>query len=102
MVPIRIELTRSGGVAGISRHASVDTVTLPLDEAHELAALVGQIDFAGLARLPEQPPRGPDRFQYDLTVEQGSTRYQLSLPETAVPAELKSLLDRIIARAKGG
>jgi hypothetical protein len=102
MDPIHIELTRSGGVAGISLHASVDTGSLPPDEAREIAALVDRADLAGLARRPAPPAGGPDRFQYDLAVEQGSTRYHLSLPETAVPAELKPLLDRLIARARGG
>jgi hypothetical protein len=102
MVPIRIELERSGGFAGVSLHASVDTSTLPPDEAREIARLVDQVDFADLARRRPRPARGADRFQYDLTVQQGAARHQLSLPESAVPAELKPLLDRLIVRAKGG
>jgi hypothetical protein len=102
MDPIRIELERSGGVAGISLRSSIDTGALPPDEAQDIARLVDRIEFADLARRPHRPTRGADRFQYDLTVQQGATRYRLSLPEGAIPTELKPLLERLIARAKGG
>ena len=102
MTSTRIEVTRSGGFAGIPLHASVDTGTLPPDEAHEIAALVDRVDFAGLTHRPAPPAQGPDRFHYDIAVEHGSTRHEVSLPETAVPADLKALLDRVVARAKGG
>jgi hypothetical protein len=102
MDPIRIELERSGGFAGISLRASIDTGALPPDEAREIARLVDRIDFADLARRPPRPARAADRFQYDLTVQQGTARHRLSIPEGAVPAELKPLLDRLVARAKGG
>jgi hypothetical protein len=102
MVPIRIELERSGGFAGISLRTSIDTNTLPPDEAREIARLVDRIDFARLVRRAPRPARGADRFQYDLTVQQGAARHHLSVPEGAVPTELKPLLERLVARAKGG
>lgn len=102
MDPIRIELERSGGVAGISLRASIDTSALPPDEAQDIARMVDRIDFDDLASRPHRPARGADRFQYDLTVQQGAARHRLSLPESAVPTELKPLLERLVARAKGG
>jgi hypothetical protein len=102
MDPIRIELERSGGVAGVSLRASIDTSTIPPDEAQEIARLVDRIDFADLARRQHLPARGADRFQYDLTVQQGAARHRLSVPEGAVPTELKPLLEHLVARAKGG
>jgi hypothetical protein len=102
MDPIRIDLERSGGFAGVTMRASVDTGTLPPDEAREIDRLVGQVDFAGLARRPPAPPRGADRFHYDLTVRRGGERHHVSLPESAVPPELKPLLDRLVAIARRG
>jgi hypothetical protein len=104
-VPIRIELDRSGGVAGISVHAAVDTTALPPEQGREIAELVGRVDFATLTEAARAagsaPPRGADRFQYDLTVQRGDQRYRVSLPESAVPAELKPLLSRVLDYARG-
>jgi hypothetical protein len=104
-VPIRIELDRSGGVAGISLHAAVDTIALPPEQGREIAELVGRVDFATLAdqtgSAGSAPSRGADRFQYDLTVQLGDQRYRVSLPESAVPAELKPLLSRMLHYARG-
>ena len=104
-VPIRIELDRSGGVAGISLHAAVDTTALPPEQGREIAELVGRIDFATLAEeagsVGSVPSRGADRFQYDLIVQRGDQRYHVSLPESAVPAELKPLLSRVLDYARG-
>ena len=104
-VPIRIELERSGGVAGISVHAAVDTTALPPEQGRELAELVGRVDFATLAEeagsTRSAPSRGADRFHYDLTVQRGDQRYRVSLPESAVPAELQPLLSRMLDYAKG-
>jgi hypothetical protein len=101
--PIRIELERSGGFAGITLRSTLDTATLPPAQAAEVAALVDRVDLAALARQARQagPPRGADRFQYDLTVERGGRRQHLSLPDGAVPDELRPLLDRMIAEARG-
>jgi len=104
-VPIRIELDRSGGVAGISLHAKVDTTTLPPEQGREFAELVGRVDFATLADQTRSTRSAPgpsaDRFHYDLTVQHGDQRYRVSLPESAVPAELKPLLSRVLDYARG-
>jgi hypothetical protein len=104
-VPIRIELDRSGGVAGITLHADVDTTALTPEQGREIAELVGRVDFATLAEEADSPrsapSRGADRFQYDLTVQRGDQRYRVSLSESAVPAELKPLLSRVLDYARG-
>ena len=100
--PIRIEVDRSGGFANRSVHAALDTSTLPADQATEIGELVDRVDFAALARRQGRPGSAPgaDRFQYDLTVQRGGARHRLSLPESAVPAELKQLLNRVMAHGK--
>jgi hypothetical protein len=98
---LQVELERSGGFAGVTLHASVDTATLPPAEADTVRRLVDQADLDALARRPPTPSRAPDRFQYDLTVTRGGRRQHLSLGETAVTPELRPLLDHLLQRARG-
>jgi hypothetical protein len=93
---IRIELERSGGFAGISRRASVDTSKLPPEEAARIAELVRRVDFGALSAVATGPPRAPDRFQYDLDIRQGGQHHRLTFGERAVTPELRPLLDHLL------
>ncbi len=94
---IRIDLVRSGGFAGISRRASVDTDKLPPPEASRVAELVKGVDFDALGTLATGPPRRPDRFQYDLDVRQGGRHHHLTLGERDAPPELRALIDHVLS-----
>ncbi|HEX6675112.1 MAG TPA: protealysin inhibitor emfourin [Actinomycetes bacterium] len=94
---IRIDLVRSGGFAGISRRASVDTGTLPPAEAARIAELVKAVDFDALGTLAAGPPGRPDRFQYDLDVHEGGRHHHLTLGERDAPPELRALIDHVLA-----
>ncbi|MFD9795170.1 protealysin inhibitor emfourin [Streptomyces sp. NPDC059070] len=61
---MRIQVTRTGGFAGIERRAEVDTSgRTDAEEWEELAA-------AALADSPAEPPTGvPDGFHYEITVD---------------------------------
>jgi len=98
--PIHIDLERSGGFAGMSLRGSVDTSRLPPDEAGTIAELVDRVDFGALAAGAGAPARAPDRFQYDLVVRRGKERHALSLGESQVTPELRSLLDHLVALAR--
>lgn len=98
---LRIAFARSGGFAGIVLETTVDTAALPPAEARELEALVRQADFFALPERPDGAPGGADRFQYDLTIARGEQRHSVSLGESAVPATLRPLLDRLLAIARG-
>jgi hypothetical protein len=82
----RLELTRSGGFAGLRRTAQLD---LNPDEAEVLAAA---FDETG-----EQPDRakGADRFQYDLTLVRGAQRRSVCLREGAIPDALLPVVHRL-------
>lgn len=60
---MRIQVTRTGGFAGIERHATLDTAGRP-DAArlHTLAA-------AALTRTPHPGPHIPDGFHYRITAD---------------------------------
>ncbi|NUS11541.1 MAG: hypothetical protein HOY69_09090, partial [Streptomyces sp.] len=60
---MRIEVTRSGGFAGLARHAVLDTATRPdADHLHALAE-------SALAAPPTAPRPVPDGFSYTVTVD---------------------------------
>ena len=82
----RLELTRSGGFAGLRRTARLD---LEAGEAEALAAAFGE------TAEPLGPAAGADRFQYDLTLVRGGERRSVRLREGAVPDALRPVLDRL-------
>ena len=95
---MHIVLKRTGGIAGLTQETSVDTDTLPEQEAREFDELVR------LANLAELTPRSPivgggaDRFQYDLTVDREGTRHHVSVGEGAMPFQLRPLIGRLVDR----
>jgi hypothetical protein len=97
--PVRVHLVRSGGFAGITVQARVDSATLPAEEAKELAALLDRLDLADLSERASYPTRGADRFNYDLTIQRGESRYHVALPENAVPPDLRPLLTWLLRHA---
>jgi hypothetical protein len=71
----RVQLTRSGGLAGLSLVASVDLDDVPAATAEAVRAALEQVDFDPPRRRGTRPGgsrRMPDTYQYDLeVVDQG-------------------------------
>ena len=92
----RIELVRSGGFAGRTVRAAVDTATDP--DASWYAETLATLDLAGLSGADPGRP-APDRFHYSLSVEgDDGAAHRLDFAETAVPEQLRPLVDRLVAR----
>lgn len=92
---MRISVERSGGVAGLTLAASVEADALPAP----LADTAARLDWGALG-TPAAPGR-PDAFSYRFDVEHaGGQRSQVVLPDSAVPDEMRPLLDELIARAR--
>ncbi|MEH2463461.1 protealysin inhibitor emfourin [Nostoc sp.] len=90
---MRISFERTGGFAGITKKTTVDTDTLPPNEANTLKSLVEAADFF---RLPEQitsPNPQSDRFQYKLTVEDNGKQHTVTVSEAALPGTLRPLIE---------
>ncbi|ATW48454.1 protealysin inhibitor emfourin [Streptomyces xantholiticus] len=83
---MRIQVRRTGGFAGIERHAEVDTSARP--DAGEVHALAER----AMAEGRDTPPIGvPDGFSYQLTVD-GRTVYCSDPRLTEAQSQLISLV----------
>ncbi|MFD7630384.1 protealysin inhibitor emfourin [Streptomyces sp. NPDC059851] len=84
---MRIEVTRTGGIAGITRRAVLETTGRP--DAAELERLARQV----LAEAgPGTPPGVPDGYQYTVTVD-GRT-VEFADPDTS--DALEELVGRVL------
>ncbi|MEU1194836.1 protealysin inhibitor emfourin [Streptomyces sp. NPDC005813] len=84
---MRIQVRRTGGFAGIERHAEVDTSER--SDAHEWQALAEQAVAAGRGT----PPVGvPDGFSYQITVD-GKTVYAA---DPRLTEEQRTLISRVL------
>lgn len=95
-----IRFRRSGGLfAGDRLETSVDLAALTQEDAAEIEHDLAAVDLEALAR--SSPLRGPgaDGYQYDLTVQRGGETREVTVGETAVPDELRPLIDRLTRRA---
>lgn len=95
---MRLELTRSGGIAGLQKRRSLDTEALSSDDASELERLVSELDLEDLERRSPIRGRGADRFQYDLHVKRQGGEHRVVVSEDEVPASLKAVLDQVLRR----
>jgi hypothetical protein len=100
----RLELVRSGGFAGLSLRAAVDTSAVDEPEAQWYDDALAGVDVSALAGSGSGPPSGPgaDRFVYRLAVERDGDRHELTFGEQAVPEPLRPVVERLVARARGG
>ncbi|WSQ09098.1 hypothetical protein OG604_15685 [Streptomyces sp. NBC_01231] len=84
---MRIQVRRTGGFAGIERHAEVETSERP--DAHEWHALAEKAVAAGR----DTPPIGvPDGFGYQITVD-GKTVYAA---DPRLTDEQRKLISRVL------
>lgn len=97
----RIELVRSGGLAGLSMGTAVRVGDLPPEKAAAVDSALRDVDLDALSLTrATREPAGADRFQYDIEVTEGDRRHRFSLGEADVPSELKPLLDALLPLAQ--
>lgn len=84
---MRIQVRRTGGFAGIERHAEVNTSGRP--DAHEWHTLAEQ---AVAMRPGRCPHRRSDGFSYEITVD-GKTVYAA---DPRLTEEQRSLISRVL------
>jgi hypothetical protein len=89
---MHVKIQRSGGFTGIPLTKSIDAENLSASEIDHLEQMIEAAHFFELpARIPSEPQ--PDRFEYQITVEQDGKKHSVTAAEPALPAELKPLVD---------
>jgi hypothetical protein len=97
----RIELTRSGGLAGVATHAALDSTELAPAEAARVEGHLDAVDLDALAAT--RPATGPpDTFRYRLKVDRGGRTHEVELGESQVPDGLRPLIAHLSSRAHPG
>lgn len=100
---MRFQFTRTGGFAGTRLTGSIDSATLPEDE---VLTLKKELESARFFELPAQlggGPGGADRFQYEITVEDGGKKHTIQAGESAIPSYALPLvhhLERLVRASR--
>jgi hypothetical protein len=78
---------------------TLDSKSLPVDEAAALQHLVKDADFFNLVESPSVQSRA-DGFQYSLTIQAGEQQRTLHVRDGAIPEKLQALLSDLMLRAR--
>jgi len=97
---LRISMVRSGGFAGITMRGTVDEKDLSRDEAQKLRQLVEGSDFFNLPRKIVSRVPQPDRFQYELRLEEKDQKHTVAVSEEAMPEKLRPLIKWLMEKAR--
>ena len=97
---MRIQFERSGGFAGMRTAASIDSDSLPTEQAQELQALVDAADFFNLPSRIGDSGEGADQFQYIIAIESEGRAHTVECGEGSVPDSLQALLRRLTVMAR--
>ena len=97
---MKIDFARSGGFGGLRLALTLDTESLPVDEASRIRQLVESSDFFELERGLTEASGARDRFEFHLEIDsQVWGTHTVVLPESAIPDGMRPLLDYLTALA---
>ena len=101
---MHIRFDRAGGVAGpaMRRSYTVDTDTLPAEEANELRALAQSHRHSWSGRAAGRravAKRRPDAFHYRLITQEGGRQHTLEVSDTDMPPSLRPLVHWLLQMA---
>ena len=99
---MRIEIERTGGFAGLTRTAAVDTAFLPPEKAALVHDAIAAARFFELPALLEGDAPGADRLHYQITVIGPERRHTVQVGESALRGPLRPLVDVVWAIARQG
>jgi hypothetical protein len=92
---MKINFERSGGFAGMLTTVSVDTSSLPSEQAAQIQNMVEDANFFNLSSAPPPPKRGPaDYFKYKITLEaEDGRKHTVECTDIAMQPSIKPLID---------
>jgi hypothetical protein len=94
---MKISFERSGGFAGLILATAIDTQTLSSAESEQIHQIM-DVDFFGLPKADSSSQ--PDRFHYQITVEEGDRQHTVEFGESTMPDSLRPLVDWMLERCK--
>lgn len=97
---MKISFEQTGGFAGLLFTITIDTAELTPDEAEKLVRMVDDAGFFSLPARIAFPRPQPDRFQYQLTVEESGRRHTVTINEEAMPTTLSPLVKWLAEAAR--
>ena len=98
--PFHISFTRSGGFAGRTNSAEIDSTDLDDAEAGELRHMIVRSGFFEVLALNRQALQMPDQFSYEITIEHDGKKRTLELNDTNVPELLRPLINRLVRASR--
>jgi hypothetical protein len=97
---MRIDFERTGGFANVRLAASIDTATLPPDQAATLHRLIDEAHFFDLPAKFPSPPNVADQFNYRVTIEDAGKKHTVEVSETSTSPVLQALLQQLTLLAR--
>lgn len=91
---MQVSFERTGGFAGLRLSIAVDSQSLEQEELEQLQDEVIRADFFHLPDMIDEPASA-DRFEYRISVEWGEQRHSITVAETAMPDDLRPLVNRL-------
>jgi hypothetical protein len=98
---MQVRLETSGGFAGITRSAEVDSKSLGSEDAQKIEELVTAADFFNLPPVLKQPAQGADRLHYRITVHSGERKWMVEADDGEVPESLQAVIDFVRGKSRG-
>jgi hypothetical protein len=95
---MKIKFVQTGGFAGLTKEAEIDTGTISTDEKSVLQKAIEDSDFFNIQTQDSEPM--PDAEQFYITVEQEGKSHMVGFNMMNVPEKLKPLVDNLKKQAK--
>ena len=93
--PARVGFRRTGGLAGITIGVDTDTGELSPVHGETIRTLL-----AAPGTPPASAPEAPDRFTYELRIDDGRQQRVLRWPESAVPDSVRPLIAELTNQSR--
>jgi len=98
---MQIDFERRGGFAGMATTLSINTDSLPANDAYDIKELVSVANFFDQpANLTATTPGAADQFTYTLTVKDDGRQHTVETTDMSAPTTLQPLLQRLTRMAR--
>lgn len=95
-----LSLQRTGGLAGVSMRASLDTREMAAQQAREVLDALDSVDLKSVAKRQGWPPGAADTFHYELKVDRAGASDTVSFSDRQLPAELAPVVRALMDQAQ--